>query len=39
MSIGIAVGDSHDSAETVLANADAAMYRTKDDRRDWQSAA
>ncbi|MDX6618447.1 MAG: hypothetical protein QOK36_833 [Gaiellales bacterium] len=39
VSIGIAVAGSHDSPETVLANADAAMYRTKDDRRDWQSAA
>jgi diguanylate cyclase (GGDEF)-like protein len=39
VSIGIAVAGSHDSPETVLANADAAMYRAKDDRRDWQSAA
>jgi diguanylate cyclase (GGDEF)-like protein/PAS domain S-box-containing protein len=39
VSIGIAVADAHDSAETVLAKADAAMYRTKNDRRDWQGAA
>jgi GGDEF domain-containing protein len=39
VSIGIAVADSQDSAETVLANADAAMYRTKNDRREWQGAA
>jgi len=39
VSIGIAVADAHDSAETVLAKADAAMYRTKNDRREWQGAA
>jgi diguanylate cyclase (GGDEF)-like protein/PAS domain S-box-containing protein len=39
VSIGIAVADRHDSAETVLAKADAAMYRTKNDRREWQGAA
>jgi diguanylate cyclase (GGDEF)-like protein/PAS domain S-box-containing protein len=39
VSIGIAVADSQDSAETVLAKADSAMYRTKDDRRDWRGAA
>jgi diguanylate cyclase (GGDEF)-like protein len=39
VSIGIAVAASHDTAETVLAKADAEMYRTKDDRRDWQGAA
>jgi diguanylate cyclase (GGDEF)-like protein/PAS domain S-box-containing protein len=39
VSIGIAVAASHDTAETVLAKADAAMYRSKDDRRDWQGAA
>ena len=39
VSIGIAVADRQDSAETVLAKADAAMYRTKNDRRDWQGAA
>jgi diguanylate cyclase (GGDEF)-like protein/PAS domain S-box-containing protein len=39
VSIGIAVADAHDSAETVLAKADAAMYRTKNDRRRWQGAA
>ena len=39
VSIGIAVADSHDSAETVLAKADAAMYRTKNDRREWRGAA
>ena len=39
VSIGIAVADAHDSAETVLAKADAAMYRTKNDRRDWHGAA
>jgi diguanylate cyclase (GGDEF)-like protein/PAS domain S-box-containing protein len=39
VSIGIAVADSHDTAESVLAKADAAMYRTKNDRRDWQGAA
>jgi diguanylate cyclase (GGDEF)-like protein/PAS domain S-box-containing protein len=37
VSIGIAVADAHDSAETVLAKADAAMYRIK--RRRWQGAA
>jgi diguanylate cyclase (GGDEF)-like protein/PAS domain S-box-containing protein len=39
VSIGIAVADRHDSAETVLAKADAAMYRTKNDRREWKGAA
>ena len=39
VSIGIAVADAHDSAETVLAKADAAMYRTKNDRREWRGAA
>jgi diguanylate cyclase (GGDEF)-like protein/PAS domain S-box-containing protein len=39
VSIGIAVADAHDSAETVLAKADAAMYRAKNDRREWQGAA
>jgi diguanylate cyclase (GGDEF)-like protein/PAS domain S-box-containing protein len=39
VSIGIAVADRHDSAETVLAKADAAMYRTKNDRRDVLDAA
>lgn len=39
VSIGIAVADRHDSAETLLAKADAAMYRTKNDRREWQGAA
>ena len=39
VSIGIAVADRHDSAETVLAKADAAMYRTKNDRRDLLDAA
>ena len=39
VSIGIAVADSRDSAETVLARADAAMYRTKNDRREWKGAA
>jgi diguanylate cyclase (GGDEF)-like protein/PAS domain S-box-containing protein len=39
VSIGIAVADAHDSAETVLAKADAAMYRVKNDRRRWQGAA
>ena len=39
VSIGIAVADAHDTAETLLAKADAAMYRTKNDRRDWHGAA
>ena len=39
VSIGIAVADSRDSAETVLARADAAMYRAKNDRREWKGAA
>jgi diguanylate cyclase (GGDEF)-like protein/PAS domain S-box-containing protein len=39
VSIGIAVADRHDTAETLLAKADAAMYRTKNDRREWQGAA
>ncbi len=39
MSIGIAVAEAADSAETLLAKADAAMYRTKNDRREWQGAA
>jgi GGDEF domain-containing protein len=39
VSIGIAVADAQDSAEAVLAKADAAMYRTKNDRRAWQGAA
>jgi diguanylate cyclase (GGDEF)-like protein/PAS domain S-box-containing protein len=39
VSIGIAVADRHDNDETVLAKADAAMYRTKNDRREWQGAA
>jgi diguanylate cyclase (GGDEF)-like protein/PAS domain S-box-containing protein len=39
VSIGIAVANAHDSAETVLAKADAAMYRAKNDRREWRGAA
>jgi diguanylate cyclase (GGDEF)-like protein/PAS domain S-box-containing protein len=39
VSIGIAVADSRDSAETVLARADAAMYRAKNDQREWRGAA
>jgi diguanylate cyclase (GGDEF)-like protein/PAS domain S-box-containing protein len=39
VSIGIAVADRHDTAETLLAKADAAMYRTKNDRREWRDAA
>ena len=39
VSIGIAVADAHDTAETLLAKADAAMYRTKNDRRAWRGAA
>jgi diguanylate cyclase (GGDEF)-like protein/PAS domain S-box-containing protein len=39
VSIGIAVADRYDTAETVLAKADAAMYRVKNDRREWQGAA
>jgi diguanylate cyclase (GGDEF)-like protein/PAS domain S-box-containing protein len=39
VSIGVAVADPEDSAETVLAKADAAMYRTKNARRNWQGAA
>ena len=39
VSIGIAVADRYDTAETVLAKADAAMYRVKKDRREWQGAA
>ena len=39
VSIGIAVTDAQDTAETLLAKADAAMYRTKNDRREWQGAA
>jgi diguanylate cyclase (GGDEF)-like protein/PAS domain S-box-containing protein len=39
VSIGIAVADPQDSAEAVLARADASMYRSKDDRRDWRGAA
>jgi diguanylate cyclase (GGDEF)-like protein/PAS domain S-box-containing protein len=39
VSIGIAVADAGDDAETVLAKADAAMYRAKNERRDIQGAA
>jgi diguanylate cyclase (GGDEF)-like protein/PAS domain S-box-containing protein len=39
VSIGIAVADRYDTAETVLTKADAAMYRVKNDRREWQGAA
>jgi diguanylate cyclase (GGDEF)-like protein/PAS domain S-box-containing protein len=39
VSIGIAIAEATDSAETLLAKADAAMYRTKNDRREWQGAA
>ena len=39
VSIGIAIAEATDSAETLLAKADAAMYRTKNDRREWRGAA
>jgi diguanylate cyclase (GGDEF)-like protein len=39
VSIGIAVADRSDTAESVLAKADGSMYLTKKDRRDWQGAA
>jgi diguanylate cyclase (GGDEF)-like protein/PAS domain S-box-containing protein len=39
VSIGVAVADDDDSAETLLDKADAAMYRAKNDHRAWQGAA
>jgi diguanylate cyclase (GGDEF)-like protein/PAS domain S-box-containing protein len=39
VSIGVAVADPDDTAETLLAKADAAMYRTKNERREWKGAA
>jgi diguanylate cyclase (GGDEF)-like protein/PAS domain S-box-containing protein len=39
VSIGIAVADAGDDAEIVLARADAAMYRSKNERRDLEGAA
>ena len=39
VSIGIAIADAADDAGTLLAKADAAMYRTKNNRREWRGAA
>jgi diguanylate cyclase (GGDEF)-like protein/PAS domain S-box-containing protein len=39
VSIGIALADAGDDAETVLARADATMYRSKNERRDLEGAA
>ena len=39
VSIGIAEADAGDDAETLLARADAAMYRAKNERRDLRRAA
>ena len=39
MSIGVAVADADDNAETLLDEADAAMYRAKNERRSWKGAA
>jgi diguanylate cyclase (GGDEF)-like protein/PAS domain S-box-containing protein len=39
VSIGIAVADRYDTAETVLVKADSDMYRAKNERREWPGAA
>jgi diguanylate cyclase (GGDEF)-like protein/PAS domain S-box-containing protein len=39
VSIGIAMSDGNEDAEALLSRADAAMYRTKKDRRDLRGAA
>jgi diguanylate cyclase (GGDEF)-like protein/PAS domain S-box-containing protein len=39
VSIGIAVADRYDTAQTVLVKADSDMYRAKNDGREWQGAA
>jgi diguanylate cyclase (GGDEF)-like protein len=39
VSIGVAVADADDSAETLIDKADAAMYRVKNERRAWKGAA
>ena len=39
VSIGVAVADADDNAEALLDEADAAMYRAKNERRSWKGAA
>ena len=39
VSIGIAIAEARRQRETLLAKADAAMYRAKNDGREWRGAA